>query len=76
MSITELLKTVGDDNITLQNIMQSSPDLRVGQSCGRVSFDTDSSKVRSLMNEATGKPREWVCLAVWFPADKLPTESK
>lgn len=73
MKLSELILQVGDEHVTLQNIMASSPNLTIGKSCGKVTFDTDNAKVRSLINETIGNKREWVCLAVWIPADKLPS---
>lgn len=72
MKLSELIKKVGDEHVILQNIMTSSPNLVVGKKCGKVTFDTDNAKVQTLINESFGNPREWVCLAVWLPANRLP----
>ncbi len=73
MKLSKLIERVGDDNVVLQNILHSSPELQQCKNDGRVSFFTDKAKVNDLIRQAaTGEKGQWTALVVWLPTDKLP----
>lgn len=73
MSISDLIKHVGDDNVTVQNVMQSSPQITSGKSDGRITFYTDKQKCQDLMTQAaTSSKGQWTALVLFIPTDKLP----
>jgi hypothetical protein len=73
MKLSELIQSVGDENVALQNILHSSPDLRVGKKEGTITFSTDSAKTSDLCRQAaTGEAGQWTALVVWIPTDKIP----
>jgi hypothetical protein len=68
MKLSELIQHVGDDNVVLQNIMHSSPTLRLCEKDGQITFCTDKGKVRQLMHADSA----WTALVVWLPTERLP----
>lgn len=77
MKLSKLIEHVGDENVVLQNIMHSSPSLRVCKHDGQVTFCTDKAKVRDLIQQTGGvggfvASGKWTALVVWIPTDKLP----
>lgn len=74
MKLSHLIQIVGDDNVSLQNILHSSPTMNVGKKEGRITFSTDRAKVGDLCTQgATGQKGQWTALVVWLPTDKLPS---
>jgi len=77
MKLSELIRQVGDDNIFLQNILQSSPDITVGKKDGRISFYTDRTKASCLATAAaTGHAGPWTGFVVWLPTHLIPNEQR
>lgn len=77
MKLSELIARVGDDNIKLQNLMHSSPDIQKLKKDSRISFYTDHEKAGDLMQQAVlGTAGKWTALIIWLPTDKLPGQEK
>lgn len=72
MSITELFKHVGDENIEFQNILHSSPTINQGKNGATILFHTGKDKGQAMMNGALDVESDYVGLVVWLPKNKLP----
>lgn len=74
MGIAELIAKVGDENITFQNVLHSSPNMSTSGKDGVISFRTSKENVQQLMNEVVGGKSTLVALVVFIPRDKLPRD--
>jgi len=73
MKLSKIIESVGDNNIVLQNILHSSPNINVGKNDGKISFYKDKAMTQDLVNQAAqGKGGKWTALVVWLPTDKIP----
>lgn len=67
MKLSDLIKHIGDDNVLMQNVMHSSPDIKCGKKDGIISFSTDKAKAQDLINQAAfGERGGWTALVVWM----------
>ena len=71
MKLSDLIKTVGDENIGVQNLLNSSPGITCGKRDGKISFSTEKTKAQDLMNQAIGRGGEWTALVVWIPKNMI-----
>ena len=74
MTLSELIKSVGDENVVYQNILLSHPRCQVlTAEHGEVTFRTDISKVGDLVDQQLfgGDGGEWVAFVVWMPKAKV-----
>jgi len=65
MGITELLKHVGDENVTVQSLPQSISNIRTSSKGAQVTFWTDANMA---MNN------DMMALVIYFPKSKMPKE--
>lgn len=77
MKLSKLIEHVGNENVEMQNIMHSSPTLRVCKHDGQVTFCTEKAKVRDLIQQTCGvggfvASGKWTALVLWVPTDRLP----
>lgn len=73
MKLSELIKQAGDENVVFQNILHSSPEIRVGKKEGTISFCSEKAKTSDLCRQAsTGESGQWTALVVWIPTEKIP----
>lgn len=76
MKLSEIINHVGDENLQVQNIMQSSPTVRKMKREASVVFYTDTAKGNDLMNQMMGREGKWTGLVVWIPTERLPVPSE
>lgn len=76
LSLSEIIRHVGDDNVQVQNILHSSIDIRMGKKEARIAFYTDWGKAADLAKQVgLGRSGEWTALVVWLPTKLLPDTS-
>lgn len=75
MSITELVKAVGDDHIEVQSIHQNFNAAKVieGGKVGVVTFNTAPGKVVDMMAENESK---FIGMVLWMPRDRVDAAVK
>jgi hypothetical protein len=67
MNLSELISRVGDDNVTLQPLMECITDAKQRKTATAITFLTDQMSVAEV---AIGNPKK-IGLVVWLPKDKL-----
>lgn len=72
MKISELISTVGDENISVQNLMQSSPTITKGKKEANIKFYTSNENASILMRAALGEIPKLTPILLWIPTDKIP----
>jgi hypothetical protein len=70
MTLSDIIRVVGDDNVLFQNLDHDSVGCKVEGNVGRFTFRTDPKHIRE---RAVGEPSH-VGLVVWLPRDKMPAD--
>lgn len=71
MTLSELMKAVGDETIQWQLLSSGEVGITVLAKDSKVTFYTDRDKGQSLANFlASGKQPTHLCLVVWLPYEK------
>lgn len=69
MSVSELIKTVGDDHIRAQWLSDVMTDIKMHQKSGsKITFITDQLRVEEVITNE----QRMVALVVWMPKDRMP----
>lgn len=74
LGITELIAKVGDENITVQNLLHSSPNITKHKNDASVKFYTSIENGNDLMRDGVFGDGKYVFLVVRIPKSKLPKE--
>ena len=69
MGISELMATVGDENIEFQVLDTALIEANVDKAEAEITFGTQPDKV---MNFLLDNHRKYVGLVVWLPIEKMP----
>lgn len=69
MTISELIKHVGDENVEFQLLESSLISAQVKKRDGEITFATDRNNVLALAG--LGKPTHR-CMILWLPLDRMP----
>lgn len=69
MTLSELIKHVGDDHVTFQPLASSMINANITKRGGVISFATDRSIVMDMAMEG---PQKLTGLIVWLPTERLP----
>ena len=76
MKLSTLIAAVGDENIQLQNILHSSPNIRTGKKHGTIVFHTSNDKTQDLIDQiVTGEHGKFTAILLWIPTDKIPKDA-
>lgn len=73
LGISELVSKIGDENITVQNLMQNMTDARQLKDHAKITFATSKTNGQQVMRGAAGIESDVMALVLWFPKAKLPT---
>lgn len=77
MKLSELIKSVGDENIVFQNLLNDLTGVDNRKKESRITFSTEPSKGQEIANACVGKRKcEWTAFVLWIPTDKLPPETE
>lgn len=79
MKLSELIAAVGDGNIHVQYMSESSMGVDLNRRDARVSFYTGRQFVSDYVHNAilnNGKPSEFVGVVLWIPSKLIPNEKK
>lgn len=73
LGISKLVALVGDDNITVQNLLANATDFKDGKKGATITFAAPPDHVQELMQASVmGRKSKVVGLVLWLPTDKLP----
>lgn len=72
MSITELIKHVGEEHIQCQYLDSSFDSAKVVKGVGLITFVTEQSKVM----ERLGVGQRHRCMILWMPDERFPTPAE
>ena len=72
MTISELVKSIGDENIKVQNLANNFTSGTCGKIEGKLTFVTSRDHAQAIMQQGAGIPNDTMALILWFPKSKLP----
>jgi hypothetical protein len=72
LSITELCRRVGDENIQVQSLNQNLASVNVGKRDATVAFYTDKATGQNWASAvALGQEPQMACLILWIPKEMV-----
>lgn len=70
LGISELVRLAGDENITVQNLLQNTVDLNKSKKGASIRFMTDPAMVTAFMNASLDGGKATHCgLVLWIPTE-------
>lgn len=70
MTISDMIKHVGDEHVEIQSIHQNLDSAKISGKNGKITLLVEPSKVADLFLE---EESSWVGILVWLPRSKIPT---